>query len=164
MSTPTSLARPALRLALGIAGTGLAALGIVFANAEALVESRFERALAAKSRGATETPAPAFAGSEEFWLKGERAAGTQPVAWSKTVAVGDRFTIGSGGAERLLEVVDIRELPGVTPTADTGSRKARLQLVTCRDVGKSDTRPIRILIDAGEPLVPPSSAKPAHAL
>lgn len=134
--------------ALGAAAFGLGAGAVMLGNGEAVVERGFQRAIANLDDGARK-PRPVIAGSEEFWLT-HVVHQTDP-AIAKPVAVGDRITITSNGAERVLNVVDIDRLSSqILPI--TSERPTPLLLVTCRDAAEPGARPVRFLIEADDQL------------
>jgi hypothetical protein len=141
---------------LAIAAAGLGAAAMTLGNGEAVVERGFQRAIAnMDDEAAPRKPRPVVAGSEEFWL-------THVVhdtgAVTKPVAVGDRITINSNGAERVLHVVTIDKLDSqVLPISS--ERPTRMLLVTCRDAAAPEARPVRFLIEAGDELPALSSNK-----
>jgi len=150
---------PVAVLVLAAAGLGAAAVSV--GNGEGVVERGFQRAIAdldAKSA----TPAnrqTVIAGSEEFWLTHlVRDQGTV-----KPVSVGDRITISSNGHDRVLNVVTIDKLDSHILAVST-DRPAPLLLVTCRDEGNPNARPVRFLIEAGDDMPALSSVKTARTL
>lgn len=148
---------PAARLpAAAVALTALALVGVGagFSNPDGLVTEGFATALMRPADGATPTGGTAGAsgltqlsGTEEFWLdRRQQKPGTVPVAWSKSVAVGDRITIASASGERRYEVVDIRPLGDLSPD---GAARPPLLLVTCEDATMATAPPIRFVIEGG---------------
>lgn len=160
MSPRPTLARCWSAAAVAATAVTLGTFGAGLGDADRLVEASFASALrsgAAADPSASAPSAPQsglaqLSGSEEFWLKSAAPApGTLPVAWSKPLGVGDRVTISSNGRERQLEVVEIspigdRATAGAGATADRSS----LLLVTCRETGVPDARPVRFVIERDE--------------
>ena len=163
------MARRPLRLtnlpvaALGIVAAGVGIAAMTLGSSDTVVERGFERALASRAEqpSSTKIATPAVAGSEQFWLTHVVHDASAP--FTKPVAVGDRVTITSGGREQVLHVVTVDKLdPQIIPISS--ERPARLLLVTCRDQANPESRPVRFLIEADEPLPTLSSAKAARAL
>jgi hypothetical protein len=147
---------------LGLAAAGLGTAAVTLGNGEAVVERGFKRAIADMDGGATPgKPLPVVAGSEEFWLT--HLVHDANLTGTKPVAVGDRITITSGGRERVLNVVTVDKLDSqVLPISS--ERPNPLLLVTCREPGDPQSRPVRFLIEAGDELPALSSAKAARTL
>ena len=147
---------------LGLSAVGLGAAAVALGNGEAVVERGFERAIAANNGSATPTKVlPVVAGSEEFWLT--HLVHDGGVVGTKPVAVGDRITIDSNGTQRVLSVVTVDRLDSQVLPAST-ARPMPLLLVTCRDEGNPQARPVRFVIEAGDELPALSSAKAARTL
>ena len=148
---------------LVLAAAGLGAAAVCVGNGEGVVERGFQRAIAdldAKSP----TPAsrqPVVAGTEEFWLT--HLVRDQGALSAKPVSVGDRITISSNGHDRVLNVVTIDKLDSHVLAVST-DRPTPLLLVTCRDEGNPNARPVRFLIEAGDDFPALSSAKTARTL
>ncbi len=139
---------PLTALALAVAGLGGAALTL--GNGDAVVERGFQRALAAMAEGPDGTGgnAATLAGTEKFWLTHVVHEATPPIA--QPVTIGDRITIASDGGERVLSVVDVRELDSKIIPIASAEPPARLLLVTCRDQGRTDGRAVRFVIEADD--------------
>lgn len=148
--------------------TGLSLVGVGFANTGSIVELGFERALEHRSQrelAMAHSPAElADAGSEEFWLSRARDPATRPVSWSRPLAPGDRISIQSGGAQRALEVIEVRDLSDGLTHIDTGHATGRVLLVTCRDNQRIDGRLTRLLIETDEGPEPQRSTRPERTL
>ena len=179
----TSSAQPRPSGRLWPAATGLAAIlaalvttsGATFISADSIVTRGFKVALdgAEKSGAKTATTDKAggnlVAGSEDFWLSraGKGAATNleiEPAAWSSpagslNLAVGDRITIKSQGAERVLEIVDIADVSHGTTRVAAGPDR-RDVLVTCRDTNAGGET-VRFMTSR---LSVPGEMKPVHAL
>jgi hypothetical protein len=147
---------------VGLAAVGLSAAAVTLGNGEAVVERGFKRAIAdMDGKAAAGKPLPVIAGSEEFWLT-HLVHDANPTA-VKPVAVGDRITITSNGRERVLNVVTVDKLDSqVLPISS--ERPLPLLLVTCRDESDPHSRPVRLLLEAGDELPALSSAKAARTL
>lgn len=147
---------------LGLSAVGLGAAAITLGNGEAVVERGFQRAIAnMDGTTAQRKVLPVIAGSEDFWLT--HVVHDAGATATKPVAVGDRITIASGGAERVLNVVTVDRLDSeVLPISS--ERPTPLLLITCRDEGNPQARPVRFLIEAGDELPALSSAKAARTL
>lgn len=147
---------------LGLSAVGLGAAAIALGNGEAVVERGFQRAIAnMDGKPSGQKGFPVVAGSEEFWLTHVVHDAGAPAA--KPVAVGDRITIASNGAQRVLNVVTVDKLDSqVLPISS--ERPTPLLLVTCRDEANPQARPVRFLIEAGDELPALSSAKAARTL
>lgn len=174
------LTLPRTSAALAITAAAVVTIGLV--NTDSLVERGFASALSGPASGqVTRSAQSGVSGSEDFWLRGTRVPGTAPVSWSKpvdaehryatTAVEGERISITAQGREVVLEVVDVRPLPGAgasEPTAtriDTGEQPASLIVVTCREVGATaDTRPIRFVVEQNAALPWRAIAAPAHTL
>lgn len=148
---------------LGLSAVGLGAAALTLGNGEAVVERGFQRAIANMdgTTGQQHKVLPVVAGSEDFWLT--HVVHDAGATATKPVAVGDRITIASGGAERVLNVVTVDRLDSqVLPISS--ERPTPLLLITCRDEGNPQARPVRFLIEAGDELPALSSAKVARTL
>jgi hypothetical protein len=145
---------------LGLTALGFGAAAVSLGNGDAVVEHGFERAIAKLGDKAPSKKAlPVVAGSEEFWLT--HVVHDAGATATKPVAVGDRITINSGGAERVLHVVTVDRLDShVLPISS--ERPSPLLLVTCRDAAEPEARPVRFLIESGDelPVLPSSKARP----
>jgi hypothetical protein len=75
-------------------------------------------------------------------------AGTARVAWVKGIAVGDRIMIGSAGADRALEVVDLHELPAEIKKLGKVAMSSHLVLVTAREQAAPGAPLVRFIVDA----------------
>lgn len=147
-----------------------AAAGAALARTDLLLSRGFGNALDAQRPGLSfemvttkEQPRGAAAGDEGYWLT--RAEVESPTPFGKPLTVGDRITIsGHDGAERQLEVVDLKAIGG--SSARTGQMAhPRLLLVTCRVAGDTAGQAeasVRFIIEA-EPSIPATPA-PAKAL
>ncbi|MEI9902509.1 MAG: hypothetical protein WDN31_23200 [Hyphomicrobium sp.] len=112
-------------------------------------------------KSSAKQPRPVIAGSEEFWLT--HVVHDPDGAVVKPVSIGDRITITSNGAERVLHVVNIDRLDSqVMPISS--ERQSPLLLVTCRDAAEPQARPVRFLIEADELPVLPTDKAPPQAL
>lgn len=169
-------ASPAARAGTGLALLALLGMGLAAANMEAVVVGRFAAALEATPRqmAAETTRSRALvSGSEAYWLAEKRnsesaGATLEPAAWSAApfaagLSVGDRITIASGKAERVLEVVAITE---VEPADDASARTAQGAAapdvaVTCRDTSTPDGRLVTFLVPAESA---PRTVRSARAL
>lgn len=160
------------RASAALAVTAAAVLAVALADTDSLVEHGFAAALDGARAGAPAKSAYAgISGSEDFWLRGSRLPGTAPASWSKPPAIeGERVTITAGGREIVLEVVDVSPLDaaaGIESTVtriDTGEARNRLLVVTCREAGAADARPIRFLVEPNAALPWRSLGAPAHTL
>lgn len=169
--TPAGMALATVLAALATAS------GATFISADSIVTRGFKVALdgpgkaTVKSATANRNRTSLVAGTEEYWLSraGKGADATalaiEPAAWSSTVgslslAVGDRITIKSQGAERVLEIVDIADVnPGKT-RIDAAGPDRRDVLVTCRDTGAGGET-VRFMTSR---VAASGEAKPVHAL
>lgn len=145
---------------------GLSLVGVGFANSGSMVELGFARAFEHRSqRQAALSQSPTDIsgdGSEEYWLSRARDPATRPVSWSRPLAPGDRIDIQSEGAQRALEVIEVRDLSeGLTHIATDPAR--RVLLVTCRDSQRSDGRLTRLLIETYDAATHPET-RSEHAL
>jgi hypothetical protein len=159
-----SVGRSATAIAAVAAALGTA-FAIAFTNADAVVARGFAAALedAALTGAMPPSAGPLVAGSEEYWLTkahkdGHAEGEIEPAAWSPPsaalgVAVGDRITITSGGAARILEVVEIAAVNASVTRIDTSEAPGGELLVTCRDTGAGDGRLVRFLTYS-EPAAP----------
>lgn len=155
----------ALALTLVLAVTGVTAV----ASTETFVERGFERALG--SRGSVtaskpvETKGP-VAGSEDFWLSSANATAqaTREVSlatWTKPVTLGGTVTLAIAGEERVLDVVDISEIPATVTRAATSREKNTLVIVSLREAGKPDGPIVRFVVEPsadGKPVVARTAA------
>ncbi len=138
--------------ALVLALVGLGGATLTLGTGDAVVERGFERALAAMADNpdGDRRRALTVAGTEQFWLTNV-VHEPAPVV-QQYVTVGDRVTIGSGDGARVLSVVDVREVDSkIIPVAQTEA-PARMLLVTCREPGRPDSRPVRFVIEADDTL------------
>jgi hypothetical protein len=145
-----------------------AAAGAALARTDLLLNRGFGNALDARRPGLTfevvtakEQPQGA-AGDEGYWLT--RAEVESPTPFGKPLAIGDRITIsGHDGAERQLEVVDLKAIGGSARAGQMA--QPRLLLVTCHIAGETGAKapaPVRFIVEA-EPAIPATPA-PAKAL
>lgn len=122
---------------------GLAAAAVAFISPDIVVVSAFNTAIsntATASLPATVTANTApVAGSEDYWLRQQGQA--TPAGFSGPISVGDKISFGAGGAQRDLEVLEVRAVDGVTridtatgPLAEAGKLR---QLVICKDPSKT---------------------------
>jgi hypothetical protein len=146
---------------------GLSLVGIGFANAGSMVELGFEQAFEQRSQqqvALSQAPTDiAGEGSEEYWLSRARDPATRPVSWSRPLAPGDRISIQSGGSQRALEVVEVRDLSEGLTHIDTDPAR-RVLLVTCRDHQRGDGRLTRLLIETDESAPTHQETRSEHAL
>jgi hypothetical protein len=146
-----------------------AAAGAALARTDLLLSRGFGNALDVQRPGLTfevvtakGQPQSAAAGDEGYWLT--RAEVESPTPFAKPLTVGDRITIsGHDGAERQLEVVDLKAIGG--GSARAGQMHPRLLLVTCRVAGDASARaeaPVRFIVEAEPPI--PATPAPAKSL
>lgn len=158
--------QPAVRTGAAFAVIAVAGLGIAQANVEDVVARRFTAALETGPRAPTVDAErrALVSGSEAFWLAEKRrhdADGTiEPASWSAPLAaglsVGDRITISSSKAERVLQVVAIAD---VEPAP--GAPAIRQIAITCRDMGTPEGRLTTFLAPAD---AAPAASKSARSL
>lgn len=146
---------------------GLSLVGFGFANIGSMVELGFARAFEHRSQrqlAFAQAPTDVFgAGSEEYWLSRARDPATRPVSWFRPLAPGDRIDIQSGGVQRALEVIEVRDLTEGLTQIDTDAAR-RVLLVTCRDHPRSDGRLTRLLIETDESAAPYRETGPERTL
>ena len=160
----------AARSFAGLAVLAACAVGLAASNTEDVVAGRFTAALEQAPRkvevAANETVGAApVSGSEAYWLapKGRvdaNGAALESAAWAPAVtglSIGDRITISSGKAERVLEIVAIAN---VATTADHQKLDGHVA-VTCRDLSTPDRAFTTFRVPAGSSL---GSLKTARAL
>ncbi len=131
------------------------AVTIGAAGSERLVQSGFETALAQRAPQVASGPAvSSLAQSEDFWLRNghRRHAEVKPVAWSGELTRGDRLTISGANGARVLEVVDTDRISLDATRLDAGPVGAQLIAVTCREVGRPEALPVRLIITEGATL------------
>lgn len=144
----------------------VAGLGIGAANPEAMVARSFTAALGSEAPPQA-TPrtdsGPLVAGTEEFWLDQKRkhtGSKLQPASWPGSealgLAVGDRISISSNGATRVLEVVSISERPAARTQIEVGSAAMHTVTVTCRDTSSADGQLVTFETLVAQPGPPPS--------
>lgn len=124
------------------------AAAVLTQSSESLLRSSFARALApAEGVGqpAVQSTAP-IAGTEEFWL----SAMGRDVAKTSGVSLGDRITLTLDGKERSYRVTSVSDISPVTHI-DTTARNDRVLLITAKDTADALARPIRFVIDLGDP-------------
>ena len=100
--------------------------------------------------------APPISGSEAYWLESPTTSATsiQPATWQpRTISRGDRFQFGGGNAFRILEVMEVRQLPSPADAAAHTAQDPAQMMITLRDVASPDAAPLRMLVDADSPLV-----------
>lgn len=161
------LAPPAARTAAALGLVALVGAGISTANPEHVVTQRFAAALKQAPETREASAQPLESGSEAYWLAGKRRHDgdgvIEPAAWSTPitddVAVGDRITISTAKAQRVLEVVAVSAVEPAPGTASTSVATGRQIAVTCRDLSSPDGRLTTFLTQAG-----PASLRTAHAL
>lgn len=145
-----------LKPASAITGLTLLAAAAAFLtqSSETLLRNSFQRALgpphtsievAAAARDVVSTPP--IAGTEEFWL----SALGRDVTATRGVSLGDRITLTLDGKERSYRVTSVSDLAAGTTHIDTRPRTDRLILVTAKDTADALSRPIRFVIDLGDP-------------
>jgi hypothetical protein len=142
----TLVSAPVLAIA---AATGAASLiAVMLFEPEAVIRRSVEAALANTAKSPDVATASRNDGLDHrnIWLSNLE---NQPLGFVAPVKVGDRIDIsGRGKPRRVLEVVDIRELPtGVAPATETFQR---LLVVSCREVGSKDNRVMRFVMEAEE--------------
>ena len=124
------------------------AAAVLTQSSETLLRSSFARALAPVA-GADHPSALAsapIAGTEEFWL----SAMGRDVTKTSGVSLGDRITLTLDGKERSYSVTSVSDISPVTHI-DTRARVDRILLITAKDTADALARPIRFVIDLGEP-------------
>lgn len=146
-------------LALAAIAAGFAALGAFAVASDGLGDS-LRTAMHGSTRGevvargAAGTPVPPVAGNEAFWL--DRKSATAPAAvkrasWTAAMSVGDRFMFGGGNGGRVLEVSEVRRIPGGTGR-EGRSQPARLHL-TLKDLsGNTDAGTVEMLVPEDAPI------------
>ena len=167
MTRRTGLSSWTSTLAVTLAGVGAAAAicggAMVSTSSEALLRSSFSAALGdtapAQQRFAKATP---VAGSEDYWLSAMRQEGGTPL--TKTVSVGDHISLSLGGHDRQLDVSAVSEFAPTITEIDTSAGPNRFVLVTARDAGRADARPIRFVMEIEQTTAPLSGTKTARAL
>ena len=153
----------------GVTAAGIAAMAVLMANTEGMLQSGFETALSAQAANGIAASVhrdslAGLSGSEEFWL--DRAGAKSAVALTKAVAVGDRITITSGGLDKSLDVVGIKDVSSQVTHIDTGGSRSHLLLVTCRDTDAAvtaagDAQPVHVYIETQDkPLPLPTQSGP----
>lgn len=161
--------RPAIRAGALLSALGAVGLAVASANTEAVVAQRFTAALetVATAADAPSAPRAIVSGSEAYWLAEKLRhddGAIEPAAWSPPLAaglsVGDRITISSGKAERILEVVTISEVEPA-PAASAAGTPIHQVAVTCRDLSTAEGRLTTFLMPAD---TPPAPAKPGRTL
>jgi hypothetical protein len=158
-------ATPAARTATALGLLALVGAGISTANPEHVVTERFAAALKQAPETREASAEPLVSGSEAYWLAEKRRhddGAIEPAAWSapiaEDVAVGDRITIATAKAQRVLEVVAVSVVEPAPGTAST-STAARQIAVTCRDLSTPNGRLTTFLTQTG-----PAGARTARAL
>ena len=124
------------------------AAAVLTQSSETLLRSSFARALAPDAtadRATTQTTAP-IAGTEEFWL----SAMGRELTKTSGVSLGDRITLTLDGKERSYRVTSVNDISPVTHI-DTKARVERVLLITAKDTADALARPIRFVIDLGDP-------------
>lgn len=124
------------------------AAAVLTQSSETLLRSSFARALAPAGgtlQPAAQAAAP-IAGTEEFWL----SAMGRDIAKTSGVSLGDRITLTLDGKERSYRVTSVSDISPVTHI-DTRARTERVLLITAKDTADALARPIRFVIDLGEP-------------
>lgn len=151
-------------LALVAIAMGLGGLGMAAATSDTQFARGLERALAEAPGAGTiqqiqtamaQKGGPPVSGSEAYWLDNPATATPlQPATWRpRAITRGDRFQFGGGREHRILEVTDVRQLAvEAEGSALTAREAAPLMMVTLRDVGSPQARPLRMLVDAESPL------------
>lgn len=153
-------ASPAARTGGALALLALVGAAVSTANPEAVVTERFAAALKSMPAQRTAATQPPISGSEAYWLAEKRrheaeGAAIEPAAWSApfagNVTVGDRITIASGKAQRVLEVVAVSLVEPTPGTAEAARAEPapRQIAVTCRDLTAPDGRLTTFLAPAG---------------
>lgn len=139
---------PAL-VALGCALSGLAALAL--ASTDRLIGQGVPAGLAAASEMRGSWP---IAGSEAFWLSSHAPSTREasPAGLTRPVSLGDKVTIASAhGAERVLQVVDMRAVRGPLLEARETVPSPGFVLVTLRDLASGAAgATVRLLIEADD--------------
>jgi hypothetical protein len=172
MSLRLSLAAtPAVRTAAVLSLLALVGAGISTTNPETVVTQRFAAALKQTPDTRQTVADQLVSGSEAYWLAQKRrhdtdGAALEPAAWSapfaEDVAVGDRITISTAKAQRILKVVAVSAVEPASGTAGTRSADASRQIaVTCRDLSSPDGRLTTFLTQAG---AGPAGTRTARAL
>ena len=164
---PGTFAALALTLALVSAGA------VALTNTDSLVERGFATALKRPTSVAVQQTAQVsvpVAGSEEFWLSPASAAATAVpreislASWTAPVKLGGTVTLTISGEVRVLEVLDIAEMPAGVTRVDTTSPASRLVVVSLREAGKPGAAPIRFVVEAGPNTTPQIAVAPPRAL
>ncbi len=152
MQAPSSFSRSLLRSLAGLAAVGVMLGGLAFANTDALLERGFERAIARSAPSPDAAPGVETAsGTEDFWLRKPLGDGPIVPVSVKQIAVGDRVTVNSGGAARVLEVVAVNAMRAGLARAVFGGHANGLAVVTCRDTAQGQDGPlVRFVFDAAE--------------
>ncbi|MGL4397557.1 MAG: hypothetical protein ACRCS9_13535 [Hyphomicrobium sp.] len=139
---------PTARSVFGCAALSLvAAAGLLTASSEALLRSSFSHALNTTTAVAAHKAAKSVpvAGTEDYWLSAMRQQPGAPL--TKAVAIGDRITLTLAGIDRNFEVASVANYdPGVTEI-DTRAAASRFVVITARDSGDADARPIRFIME-----------------
>jgi hypothetical protein len=148
----------------GLAASTLFASGIIFtSNSESVLRDSFSTALNGAPVSSAERVAKLVpvAGTEEYWLTSMGLHGSLPV--TKAVSIGDRIGLSVRGENRELEVSSVSEFAPAITAIDTRTHQARFILVTARDTGNKDARPVRFVMEV-EQNVPELTAQAARAL
>lgn len=136
--------------------------GVLTQSSETLLRSSFQRALgpgaALAVAAEAESKAP-VAGTEEFWL----TAMGRDVNATRGVSLGDRITLTLEGKEHSFRVTSVSDISPAATRIDTRQRSDRLILVTAKDTADALSRPIRFVIDLGDPAGAVLAAGPARA-
>jgi hypothetical protein len=123
-------------------------------GSERLVQSGFDRALLKLDSAPQGATLPALAQSEEFWLRNSphRSTDIKPAAWSGELARGDRLTMAGANGARVFEVIETSRVSPEATRLDAGPEGGQLIAVTCREVGRADAAPVRLIITEGSQL------------
>jgi hypothetical protein len=136
---------PALMLTIAGAVTAGAGFMVFATSSDRVLANSFGSALEAAAPKDVRVAKPVpVAGSEGFWLSAMQQVGPAPL--TKTVSIGDRITMTLSGVERHLDVISVAEFDPKVTTIDT-SAQTHFVLVTARDTGDANARPIRFAVE-----------------
>lgn len=150
------------RLAASFAVVALAGLAGLSAPSDRAIETQFSAVMKPQTAPASgvasvvQSPAVAYAGSEEFWLKQaklEAADGKlEHVVWSKPLGVGDTFTVGSGRDRKELQVVAVKEKAPSVTRIEVGTMTGKQLWIQARDAALGTMHTIQADVGPALPL------------
>lgn len=137
-------------------------IGLSSSTSESVLRASFANAIeGSRVANAATRPGP-VSGSEEYWLND--ANRTARAELKKAVSVGDTISLDLGGEHRTLQISKISEYTPHVTEIDTSTHPTRFVMVTARDSADPAARPVRLVMEIGQPAASITALRSGRAL